>query len=325
MKDFLSKISSPIESDIQLFQNEMVRSLESSVGLINRVVRYLIHKKGKQLRPRLTLLSARLCGEPVKLTYKAAALVEILHVATLIHDDVVDDADTRRGIPTIKRIWKNKIAILVGDFMFSRALTNIIQLRDFEALDVMSSVSSRLSEGEILQIEKAIKKDMSEEVYLKMISDKTASLFSAACVLGAITVTDDEEQRNAIRNFGEKFGIAFQIKDDLFDILGTLDSVGKPTGFDVKKNMLTLPLIHMFKQLETGDRKDIQRKLKHHARRRELKQIKQLIDEYNGIEYSVAKMEEISDEARTCLEIFPETPVKASLIKILDYNIKRQF
>ena len=131
MKNFLSKISSPIEADIQLFQNEMVHSLESSVGLINRVVRYLIHKKGKQLRPRLTLLSARLCGEPVELTYKAAALVEILHVATLIHDDVVDDADTRRGIPTIKRIWKNKIAILVGDFMFSRALTNIIQLRDF--------------------------------------------------------------------------------------------------------------------------------------------------------------------------------------------------
>ncbi len=325
MKMLLDEISVPIREDVKMFQDELKTSLSSGVKLINTVIKYITRKKGKQLRPRLTLLAARLCGEPTSLTYKAAALVEILHVATLIHDDVVDDADTRRGIPTVKRIWKNKIAILVGDYMFSKALANIIHLRDFDALEVLSSASTRLSEGEILQIEKAIKKEMSEETYLKMVGDKTASLFSASCKLGAITATEDIEKREALSRFGEKLGVAFQIKDDLFDIMGTLEGVGKPTGFDVKKNMVTLPLIHLFATLEGSEKKRIQSRLKYHAKRNEISEVRRLIESHGGIDYTRQRMKEISEDAKRELEIFPDSPVKSGLMKILDFNLERQF
>ena len=206
------------------------------------------------MRPRLCLLAAKICGNITPLTYKGASLIETIHVATLIHDDVVDESDLRRGWPSINRIWKNKIAILVGDFMFSKALSNMIKLKNFNALEILSKTAERLSQGEILQIEKALSKDINEELYYKMVSDKTASLFSAACEIGAITADADENEQKAMAKFGEKLGIAFQIRDDLFDIMGKIDDIGKPIGFDVKKNMLTLPLIHIFESVDKKEK-----------------------------------------------------------------------
>ena len=228
-------VTSPISENLICFEKIYRESLHSDVKLINTIIRYISRKKGKQLRPRLCLLSAGLCGEPTENTYRAAALIEMIHVATLIHDDVVDDANLRRGWPSINRVWKNKLSILVGDFMFSKALTNMIHLKDFDALDILSSTAERLSQGEIQQIEKAIKKNMTEKVYYQMVSDKTASLFSAACKLGAMTVTEDNDKREALAKFGEKFGLVFQIKDDLLDITGNVEGLGKPAGFDLKK------------------------------------------------------------------------------------------
>ncbi len=205
MKKILRQLSLPIQTDIEEFHQMYRDSLKSEVKLINTVISFISRRKGKQIRPILTLLAANICGTATEMTYRAAALVEMLHVATLVHDDVVDDADLRRGWPSVKRIWKNKLAILVGDYMFSKALSNMIYLRDFDALELLSTTAERLSQGEILQIEKAMKSDMSEEVYYRMVADKTASLISAACELGAVTTTTDPEQRSAMRIYGEKW------------------------------------------------------------------------------------------------------------------------
>jgi len=262
-------VTSPIRENLIRFEAVYRESLHSDVKLINTIIRYISRKKGKQLRPRLCLLSAGLCGEPTENTYRAAALIEMIHVATLIHDDVVDDANLRRGWPSINRVWKNKLSILVGDFMFSKALTNMIHLKDFDALDILSSTAERLSQGEIQQIEKAIKKNMTEKIYYQMVSDKTASLFSAACKLGVMTVTEDNDKREALAKFGEKFGLVFQIKDDLLDITGNVEGLGKPAGFDLKKNILTLPLIYLFENLPASEAKVVKRQLNNHVKKSE--------------------------------------------------------
>ena len=210
-------------SDLLLtFEKVYKDSLNSDVKIINSAINYISRKKGKQLRPALCLLCAKICGEPSENTYKAAALLEMIHVATLIHDDVVDDANLRRGWPSINRVWKNKLSILVGDYMFSKALTNMIQIKNFDALNILSLTAERLSKGEILQIEKVMKKDMNQNIYYKMVSDKTASLFSAACELGCITASSDKTKREKLSSFGEKFGIVFQIRDDYINLTQSL-------------------------------------------------------------------------------------------------------
>ena len=324
MKNIPSNIFSIIQDDIDKFREYYKETLTSSVKLINTVIQYISKRKGKQIRPILTLLGSRLCGEPNKNTYRSAALVEILHVATLIHDDVVDDAHLRRGIPSVNRIWKNKISLLVGDYMFSKALSNMIAINNFDALHSLSITAERLSQGEILQIERAIKKEMSEEIYFKMVSDKTASLFSTACELGAITTSEDSAKRLAMKNFGEKLGIAFQIKDDLFDILGNIENLGKPTGFDVKKNMLTLPLIHLFSKMNIKEKNIYKRKLKRYGRKNDYNSIRNMIKSNGGIQYSEDYIRRISNEAKQELEIFPESNYKQALISVLDFNIIRE-
>jgi len=247
----------------------------------------------------------------------------MIHVATLIHDDIVDDADLRRGWPSINRVWKNKLSLLVGDFMFSKALTNMIHLRNFDALEILSHTAERLSQGEILQIEKALKKEMTEEVYFKMVGDKTASLFSAACEIGCLTVSENTEQRKALAGFGEKFGLVFQIKDDLLDITGNIEGLGKPAGFDLKKNILTLPLIHIFSKLSTSEVKKFKQVLRHHVKRSELAQIRNLIKDNGGIEYAESLMLKLSEEAKEELNIFPAEPIKDALISALEFNNSR--
>ncbi|MDP7027609.1 MAG: polyprenyl synthetase family protein [Candidatus Marinimicrobia bacterium] len=316
-------VTSPINDYIIRFEKVYTQSLHSDVKLINTIIRYISRKKGKQLRPRLCLLSAKLCGEPTENTYRAAALIEMIHVATLIHDDVVDDADIRRGWPSVNRVWKNKLSILVGDFMFSKALTNMIHLKDFDALDILSSTAQRLSQGEIQQIEKAIKKNMTEEVYYQMVSDKTASLFSAACKLGVMTVTEDNDKREALAKFGEKFGLVFQIKDDLLDITGNVEGLGKPAGFDLKKNILTLPLIHLFEKLDSSDSKRVKRQIRNHVKKSELKEIRMLIENHGGIQFAEKQIERLSKEAQDELNIFPDSVYKDALLAALQFNSHR--
>ena len=208
----LKQITQPIIEDVKIFQKEFENALNSEVRLINTISKYMIKNKGKNIRPILTILSARLCGEPTINSYRAAAMMELLHIATLIHDDVVDDATLRRGRPSINRVWKNKLSVLMGDFILSKALINMIGLKDFDALEQISSTAEKLSAGEILQIEKSITRSMTEDVYFEMISQKTASLIATSCELGAITTTKKEKDRQATFSFGENLGMAFQIK-----------------------------------------------------------------------------------------------------------------
>ena len=316
-------VTSPIRENLIRFEAVYRESLHSDVKLINTIIRYISRKKGKQLRPRLCLLSANLCGEPSDNTYRAAALIEMIHVATLIHDDVVDDANLRRGWPSINRVWKNKLSILVGDFMFSKALTNMIHLKDFDALDILSSTAERLSQGEIQQIEKAIKKNMTEKIYYQMVSDKTASLFSAACKLGVMTVTEDNDKREALAKFGEKFGLVFQIKDDLLDITGNVDGLGKPAGFDLKKNILTLPLIYLFENLPASEVKVVKRQLNNHVKKSEIREIRKLIEKHGGIQFAENQIDRLAKEAQDELNIFSDSIYKDSLLAALKFNSHR--
>ena len=318
-KDLMKNIEEYLPRFDEVFQS----TLKSNVKIINSIVAYISRKKGKQLRPSLCLLSAKLCGEPNQNTFRAAALIEMIHVATLFHDDVVDDAHIRRGWPSINRIWKNKISILMGDYLFAKALTNMIYIKDFDALEVLSKTAERLSQGEILQIEKYMKREMTEKIYYDMISDKTASLFSASCELGCITVEENDEKRRALSRFGEKFGLVYQIRDDLLDIVGNIDRLGKPTAFDLKKNIQTLPLIYLFSKLSKNDSKKLKRKLKYHLKRSEINIIKKLIKDQGGIEYAKEQIQIFSNEARKDLSIFPDSSYKESLLAALDFNSDR--
>ena len=255
----LKQITAPILDDIKIFQQEFENALHSEVRLINSITKYIVRNKGKHIRPILTILSSRICGEPTVNSYRAAAMMELLHVATLVHDDVVDEATKRRGFPSINRVWKNKVAVLMGDFLLSKALINMIGIKDFDALELISNTAEKLSAGEILQLEKSITKSMTEPVYYNMINQKTASLIATSCELGAITTSKSLEDRKAMYQYGEKLGMAFQIQDDLFDMLGKESDTGKDGGGDVKKNLMTLPLIHAYDKLDRADSKKLKK------------------------------------------------------------------
>ncbi len=323
MKVQLSDIVAPIVDDFKLFQQEFEHALRSEVRLINTMVRYVLRNRGKRIRPILTILSARLCGQANMNSLKAAALVEILHIATLVHDDVVDDSDLRRSWPSLRRVFNNKKAVLVGDYFLAKALSNMIGLRDFRALEVLSSTAERLSSGEILQLEKALLGGLTEEVYYQMVRDKTASLFETACELGAITATKDESQRQALRQYGANLGIAFQIQDDLFDLMGDRRLVGKPVVFDVKKNVRSLPLIYALKQLEPLQRRKYLQQLKSHARRGKIGHLRSAIEESGGIAYARQRLQHYSDRAGQALEPFAESEYKSALINVLHFNARR--
>jgi len=323
MNNLLEQISKPIGSDLKDFENEFYASLDSDVKIINTIVRYLVKNKGKRFRPILCLLSAKICGDINKETHIIASLLEILHVATLIHDDVVDDSDMRRGWPSVSRVWKNKLSILIGDYLFSKALTNMARTNSIEAVKILAHLASRLSQGEILQIEQVVNKTIDERSYFKMISDKTASLFSASCKLGAITSTSDQKKIKALSVFGEYLGQAFQIKDDLFDILGSIGDLGKPSGYDLKKNMLTLPLIHIINKKNIIEKKLFKIKIKLLSRNKNFKSIKSLIINEGGINYAEKKLLEISLLAEKELEVFDDSDIKSALIKSLKFNLER--
>lgn len=320
----LKNITSSIAEDIKIFQIEFDRALSSDVTLINTISKYMVRNRGKNIRPILTILSARLIDEPNQNTYRAAAMMELLHVATLIHDDVVDDATKRRGKPSINRIWKNKISVLMGDFILSKALINMIGIRDFDALEKISNTAEKLSAGEILQLEKSITGSMTEEVYFNMISQKTASLIATSCELGAITTSKLPKDRKATHDYGESLGMAFQIKDDLFDLMGSESDTGKNSGGDIKKNMKTLPLIFALSNMGKSEKRKLNKLLSIKKKNNSvLTEIKNIVDEAGGFEYARLKLEEYSNKAIDSISFYPESDYKKSLIDIVSFNSNR--
>ncbi|MBT5097037.1 MAG: polyprenyl synthetase family protein, partial [Candidatus Marinimicrobia bacterium] len=314
-KKSLRLITEPIFDDIKLFEKEFRDALSSEVRLINLVGKYIIRHKGKHIRPILTLLASRVCGQPNLNSYKAAAMIELLHIATLIHDDVVDEAEKRRGFLSINRIWKNKISILMGDFIFSKALIKMVGLKDFAALQLIADTAEKLAAGEILQIEKSLTRSMTEEVYYQMIYKKTASLISTSCELGAITSTGEKNDRKAMITYGTKLGMAFQIKDDLFDLLGNEKQTGKDIGADLKRNMVTLPLIYTYEQINRSKlrmlKKIISSKKKTNS---DIHDLNEIVHDAGGFNYAEEKINELNSQAFEAITMYPESTYKQSMI-----------
>lgn len=319
----LDAIREPIRDELREFDRFFKESMRSKVGLVDLVARYLVRQKGKRVRPILVLLSARACGEITASTFRGATLVEILHTATLVHDDVVDDADTRRGLASINAVWKNKISVLMGDYLLARGLLLALEGQDYYFLNATSQAVKRMSEGELLQIQKSRQLDITEEVYLRIIADKTASLLSTCTDIGCASVTTNESTRSLLRSYGENVGMAFQIRDDLLDYLGRKSIIGKPTGIDLKEKKLTLPLIHALTKAERRNARQALRIVKSGAKPKEIEWIVSFVREHDGISYAIAKAKSYAAAARRTLEGIPQSPAKESLLQFIDFVIER--
>lgn len=313
-----------IEEELKLFERKFKQAVKSQAPLLDRIMQYIISRKGKQLRPRFVILAAKLFNPVTEATYRAASLVELLHTATLVHDDVVDEAYERRGFFSINALWKNKIAVLVGDYLLSKGLLLSLDHNDHQILHILSDAVRKMSEGELLQIEKSRKLNLNEEIYFEIIKNKTASLLASACAAGAWSTTFDLEITEKVRLFGEKVGIAFQIKDDLFDY-GNED-VGKPTGNDIKEKKLTLPLIYTLNNVEASLKRKMIYILKNENKTPDkVKQIIQIVQERGGIAYTEAKMNTYRDEALAILNSFPENEARKALESLVVYTTNRKY
>ena len=313
-----------IGDELALFENHFKEAVKSRVSLLDRIMQYIVKRKGKQMRPMFVLLSAKLHGEINDASYRAASLVELLHTATLVHDDVVDDALERRGMFSINALWKNKIAVLVGDYLLSKGLLLSLENKDFGILTILSTAVKKMSEGELLQIEKTRNLNFDESIYYEIINGKTASLLSSSCAAGASSVTTDENIINKMKDFGEMVGMAFQIKDDLFDY-GDI-AIGKPTGNDIKEKKLTLPLIHVLQKVDAKLKNEIIYIVKNNNN--DKNKVKFVIDnvvQYGGIQYATEKMIEYRDKAIEILHSFPESPSRAALEELVRYTTDRPY
>ena len=319
--DFVKKVIGP---ELQIFEQKFADAVRSNTPLLDRIMKYIIKRKGKQLRPMFVFLSARLSGEINESTYRAAALVELLHTATLVHDDVVDESLERRGFFSINAIWKNKIAVLVGDYMLSKGLLLSTSNHDFRHLEILSDAVKKMSEGELLQIEKTRKLNLNEEVYFEIIRNKTASLLSSACAVGAYSTSKDENICQQLGLFGENTGIAFQIKDDLFDYGN--DDIGKPTGNDIKEKKLTLPLIYTLNKVDRSEKRKMISLLKNHNDERESVQyIINKVIETGGIKYAEEKMNQYRDNALNILNSFPASDARTAMEELVRYTTDRKY
>lgn len=320
----LSEIVAPIEEETKLFNKEFKAAIRSKVGIVDTIARYLLHQKGKKIRPTLVLLSAKASGGINSSTYHAATLVELLHTATLIHDDVVDNADMRRGIASINAVWKNKVAVLMGDYLLSRGLLLALIHDEYEFLKVSSVAVKRMSEGELLQIQKSRQLDMDEETYFKIISDKTASLISSCCEMGAVSATHDEEIINHLKAFGEHLGMAFQIQDDVLDYEGKRATLGKPIGGDIRERKVTLPFIYAFANAPRREARSILRILKNGKRGSRIREVIEFTEHYGGITLARAKSMEFVRNARTELEGIRDSAAKESLLNLTRFVVDRE-
>jgi len=313
-----------IENELALFEAKFKEAVKSQAPLLDRITHYIINRKGKQLRPRFVLLSAKIFGQLTESTYRAASLVELLHTATLVHDDVVDESMERRGFFSINALWKNKVAVLVGDYLLSKGLLLSLDSHEYKVLQILTDAVRKMSEGELLQIEKSRRLNLDEQVYFDIIRAKTASLLASACAAGAWSTTERENDTELMRAFGEKVGIAFQIKDDLFDY-GT-DDVGKPTGNDIKEKKLTLPLIYTLNNASATDKKKMIYTIKNENRNKE--RVAWLIEQVKnagGISYAIGKMNQYRDEALLILKGLPQNEANLALEELVRYTTDRSY
>jgi octaprenyl-diphosphate synthase len=321
----ISQIKLPIDYEMELFEKKFLLFMSSKVSLLNRITHYVVNRKGKQMRPMFVFLIAKMSnkGEVNDRTYRGASVIELIHTATLVHDDVVDGSNRRRGFFSINALWKNKIAVLVGDFLLSKGLLLSIDNNDFDLLKIISVAVREMSEGELLQIEKARKLDITEDIYYEIIPKKTATLIAACCAMGAQSVMATKEEVEAMREFGEHIGMAFQIKDDLFDY-GT-EKIGKPTGIDIKEQKMTLPLIYTLNNCSDKEKRWIINAIKNHNTDKvRVKELIQFVKSKGGLEYAVSIMKQYQNKALTILQKCPDSTYKDSLELMVNYVIDRK-
>ncbi|WP_314334010.1 polyprenyl synthetase family protein [Capnocytophaga sputigena] len=322
-----AQIKEPIREEMELFEQKFRNSMSSKVVLLNRITYYIVNRKGKQMRPMFVFLVAKMLSDDSKVserTYRGASVIELIHTATLVHDDVVDDSNKRRGFFSINALWKNKIAVLVGDYLLSKGLLLSIDNGDFDLLRIISVAVREMSEGELLQIEKARRLDIVEDVYYEIIRQKTATLIAACCAMGACSVQPEQpELIEKMRLFGEYIGMAFQIKDDLFDY--TEDAIGKPTGIDIKEQKMTLPLIYVLNTCTEKEKQWLMNSVKKYNKdKKRVKEVIAFVKTHNGLEYATAKMKEFQQKALNILNDFPASPYKEALILMVNYVIDRK-
>lgn len=320
----IEQLKRPIREEMELFEGRFSKAMSSKVALLNRITHYIVNRKGKQMRPMFVFLTAKLLGKTSERTFRAASVIELIHTATLVHDDVVDDSDKRRGFFSINALWKNKIAVLVGDYLLSKGLLLCIDNKDFDLLEIISVAVREMSEGELLQIEKARSLDITEEIYYEVIRKKTATLIASCCALGACSVDASQNGIKKMTHFGEKIGMAFQIKDDLFDY--GQQRIGKPTGIDIRERKMTLPLIYAMEHASSSERRWLKRNLKKNNKNKKIvKEVIAFVKSKGGLEYSISKMHEFQQEAISILDSFPASESKDSLKKLVSYVIDREF
>jgi octaprenyl-diphosphate synthase len=323
MKAKLQQIQAPISSEMMEFEKKFRQSMKSDVLLLDKIMGYIIKRKGKQMRPMFVFLSAGVCGGVTEATFRGASLIELLHTATLVHDDVVDDSDYRRGFFSINALWKNKIAVLVGDYLLSRGLLLSVQNEDYDLLKIVSTAVKEMSEGELLQMEKARNLDITEEIYYDIIRQKTASLIASCCAVGAASSRSNGGTVEKMKEFGEKVGMAFQIKDDLFDY-GS-DEIGKPLGIDIKEKKLTLPLIHSLRKSSWLQKRQMLSIVNsNNGKAKQVDKIIQYVNESGGIEYATEVMHQYYQQAMDILGTFEDSEYKASLTELVRFTIERE-
>ncbi|AEH00299.1 polyprenyl synthetase family protein [Lacinutrix sp. 5H-3-7-4] len=319
------QIKQPIAFEMDLFEKKFRLAMSSKVALLNRITHYIVNRKGKQMRPMFVFLVAKMVsnGEVKERTYRGASVIELIHTATLVHDDVVDDSNKRRGFFSINALWKNKIAVLIGDYLLSKGLLLSIDNEDFDLLKIISVAVREMSEGELLQIEKARKLDITETIYYEIIRQKTATLIAACCSLGAASVKPNTLEVETMRKFGELIGMAFQIKDDLFDYGSK--SIGKPVGIDIKEQKMTLPLIYVLNNSSKQDKRWLINSIKNHNKdKKRVDQVITFVKDNGGLDYAVKKMKAFQNEALDILKNFPESEYRASLELMVNYVIERK-
>jgi len=313
-----------LKSELSLFEKKISENVKSSNPLLDRIMRFIIKRKGKQMRPMFVLLSAKISGDINETTYRAASLIELLHTATLVHDDVVDNAMLRRSFFSVNALWKNKVAVLVGDYLLSKGLLLSLNNEDYGILRITSRAVKEMSEGELLQMEKARKLDIEEGIYFEIIRAKTASLLSAACAAGAYSATLNSEIAEQFRLIGEKAGIAFQIKDDLFDYGN--DNIGKPTGNDIQEKKMTLPLIYTLQNADRSTKRKIIYIVKNqNTDKQKVNEVINYVKQSGGIEYAIQKMKQYQSEALQMLQAYPETPARLAMEELVNYVIERKY
>lgn len=319
----LNDIKAPIDSYLVEFEKKFRLSMRSNVPLLDTITKYIIKRKGKQMRPMFVFLTAGMCGQITDASFRAASLIELLHTATLVHDDVVDDSNERRGFFSLNALWKNKISVLVGDYLLSKGLLLSIDNNDFELLRLVSNATREMSEGELLQIEKARRMDISEEIYFEIIRKKTASLIASCCATGAASVGATTTVINDMHQFGEKVGIAFQIRDDLFDYQRINDS-GKPSGLDIQERKMTLPLIYLLSKSSFIQKRHIINIVRNHnTDSGKVAEIISMVESCGGLDYAHQKMMGYCDSACAIVDQFRESNFKSSLLDLVQYTIER--